>query len=321
MTRRLTGRTASAVALFAVAALAVLAVGTGFAQPGKDRADKGKVDPTPKPSEPNPVADALQDELDLLLAQAKLKQTAMTTANMRLKAEEDVLKRLEAAGDAIAQSELARQRTAVANARGEAETRTAEAKAHETAVKLTEKKLAAARANPPKPAGPSPADVALARLAELAAERNTVEKDWMAKEAARLDADAKRQKEWMAAETARRDRELKLREDEVKEAKAQAQAERDRAKAAEEQLKAEMKKRLDAEAERAKAEKTAVLKRLPGEIADADLRLRAGEVKVLQLKLELDAAAREIERQKAARAHLEELKATLEKELGPKVDR
>lgn len=321
MTRRMTGRTASAAALFAVAAVAILAIGTGMAQPGgKDKPAQGKADPVPS-LEPNPVADALRDEFDLLQAQSKLKQLGVTNATARLKSEEDTLKRLEAVSDSVAQSELARQRMAVAAAKADAETKAAELAAHELLVKAAKRKLDYAVAHPPKPTGPSAADAALAKLVQLAAERNAAEKEWMAKEAARLADEAKRQKAWADEERTRREREWKLREDEVKDAKAQAQAERDRATAAEERLKEEMKKRLDAEAERQRAEKAAVLKRLPGEIADVDLRLRAAELKREQLKLELDATAREVERQKAARAQLEELRAMLEKELKAKVDR
>ena len=59
----------------------------------------------------------------------------------------------------------------------------------------------------------------------------------------------------------------------------------------------------------------------PGEVADTDLRLRAVELKREQAKLELDAIAREIDRLKTAKAELEELKATLEKELKAKNDK
>jgi len=150
-------------------------------------------------------------------------------------------------------------------------------------VRIAKRKLGAAEANPATVDGPTPTEQSLAKLVQLLADRNKAEKDWMSKETIRHAAEVK--------------------------------AAQSRVKDAEERTKQEMKMRLVAESERQLQEKREVLKRLPGELADVDLRLRAAELKRDQTKLELDAAAREIDRIKAGKAQLADLKARLEKEL------
>jgi colicin import membrane protein len=292
--------------------LAAVVAGTGLAQPEPPAGGaKGKGG---KPAEANPAADALRDELDLLQAQTRLKALAATAAAERAKVEEGQLKRLEGIGAAISATDIAKQKLAVSAARVEAEARSAELAEHEVRVRVTKRKLDAAVANPPKAGGPNATEESLAKLVQLMAERNATEKEWIAKESARLAYEARRQKEVLDEERQRRVKEEQSRQDEAKAAQT-------RARMAEEQMRAEMQRRMDAEAERLRAEKAAMLKRLPGELADAELRIRAADLKHQQMKLELEVVARELERQKAARAHLEELKATLEKELKPRNDK
>ena len=208
-------------------------------------------------------------------------------------------------------------------------------------MRIAKRKLEAAEANPASADNPTPTEQSLAKLVQLLADRNKAEKDWMSKEAARHATEAAMWKEQRAKEEARYAKEIEqqkeLRAKEAKEAEARAKAAEQRfkdaearaearVKDAEERAKQELKRRSDAEAERQLQEKREVLKRLPGELADVDLRLRAAELKRErmkleaefqrdQTKLELDAAAREIDRIKAGKAQLADLKARLEKEL------
>lgn len=317
MTTRMSGRRAAMrVALFAAAAVAVAAVGNGWAlQP----AGKGKEPPKAAPV--HPAAAAAQDEYDLLVAQAKLKQTAADAADRRVKMAEGQMKRLESAGAGIGASDLAVQKGVVEAAKAEAEVRTAELGEHRVKVDIAKRRLTAVADNPPKAGGPSPTEESLAKLVQLLAERNTAEKDWMAKETLRLADDARRQAAALEDQRVHRVQEGKAREEELKEARKQAAVAEQRAKDGEAAARDEMKRRLDAEAERVRQEKSNVLKRLPGEVADTELRLRAAELKREQSKLELDAVAREIDRLKAVKADLAELKATLEKELKAKNDK
>ena len=304
MTTRMSGRRAAVrVALFAAAAaVAVAAVGDGRAfQP----AGKGKEPPKAAPV--HPAVAAAQDEYDLLVAQAKLKQTAADAADRRVKMAEGQMKRLESAGAGIGASDLAAQKGVVEAAKAEAEVRTAELGEHRVKVDIAKRRLTAVADNPPKAGGPSPTEESLAKLVQLLAERNKAEKEWMEKEDARQTKEAKAT-----------DERAKAAEKRYRDAEERAEA---RVKEAETQAKAEWKKRLDAEVERLRQEKSNVLKRLPGEVADIELRLRAVELKREQTKLELDAVAREIDRLKAVKADLAELKATLEKELKAKNDK
>lgn len=308
MTLRMSGPRAVRLALFAVAAATVAAVGSGWAlQP------KGK-EPA-KPTSVHPAVAALQDDLELLEAQLKARQAAADAADKRVKSEEAMLKRIENVGTA---AEIAPYRLSAERARVEAEVRAGELAEHKVRVRIAKRKLEEAIANPPPAAGTNPTEDVLRQLAKLLAERNAAEKEWMAKEAARQADEAKRQEADRAEQRDRWAREVKAREDERAEAKRQAALAEQRNKEAEERAKEEQKKRMEAELDRQRQEKASVLKRLPGEIADAELRLRSAELKREQVKLELDAASREIERLKAAKAHLDELRATLEKELKPK---
>ena len=317
MTTRMSGRRAAVrVALFAAAAVAVAAVGDGRAvQP----AGKGKEPTTAAPV--HPAVAAAQDEYDLLVAQAKLKQTAADAADRRVKMAEGQMKRLESAGAGIGASDLAAQKGVVEAAKAEAEVRTAELGEYKVKVDIAKRRLTAVADNPPKAGGRSPTEESLAKLVQLLAERNTAEKEWMAKESLRLANDAARQKEVLEEQRVQRVQDGKAREEELKDARKQAAVAEQRAKDAESQARDEMKKRLDGEADRLRQEKLSVLKRLPGEVADTDLRLRAAELKREQTKLELDAVAREIDRLKATKADLAELQATLEKELKAKNDK
>jgi len=309
-------RAAVRVALFAAAAVAVAAGGDGRAlQP------VGKGKEPPKAAPVHPAVAAAQDEYDLLVAQAKLKQTAADAADRRVKMAEGQMKRLESAGAGIGASDLAAQKGVVEAAKAEAEVRTAELSEHRVKVDIAKRRLTAVGDNPPKAGGLSSTEESLAKLVQLLAERNKAEKEWMAKETLRLADDARRQAAALEGQREQRVQDGKAREEELKEARKQAVVAEQRAKDAESQAREEMKKRLDAEADRLRQEKLNVLKRLPGEVADTELRLRAAELKREQTKLERDGVAREIDRLKAVKADLTELKATLEKELKAKNDK
>jgi hypothetical protein len=332
MTFRMSRRRAAV--LFAAVAVGVAAVGNGWAfQP----AGKGKEQAKPAPV--HPAVAAAQDEYDLLAAQAKLKQSVADAAEKRAKAEDALLKRLDGVATGV---EIAQQRAAADKAKAEAELRAGELGLHKLQVEKARRKLDAVTANPPKPDGPSATDEALAKLVQQMTQRNAdeqarlaldkerlaldkerlaAEKAWREKEATRLADEARRRKEMEDAATARAENEFKLRQKEVADAETRVKTAELRRKDAEMQAAADAKKRLESELERQRQEKLAVLKRLPGEVADADLRIRAAELKREQTRLELDAIAREIDRLKAARAHLDELKAALEKELNAKNDK
>lgn len=297
---------------------------------------KGKGKEPPKATPIHPAVAALQDELALCESQLKLKQTAADVAERRVKAEEAQLKRLEAVGVGISASDIAMQKAALDQAKVEAQMRAAELAELTIKVRVTKRKLESAETNPAALGGPTPTEQALTKLVQLLADRNKAEKDWMTKETARHAAEAALWKEQRAKEEARYAKEIEqqkeLRAKEAKDAEARAKAAEQRFQEAqkhaearqleaEERAKAEMKRRMDAEAERQLQEKREVLKRLPGELADVELRLRAAELKREQVKLELDAAAREIDRVKANKAHLTDLKARLEKELKPTGDK
>ncbi len=319
MTTRMSGRRAAArLALVAVVAVGVAAVGTGRAlQP----AGKGNGKEPSQAAPRNPVVASLQDEYDLLVVQAELKQTAADGAARQLKMAESQMKRLESAGPGIGPAELAAQRATVAAAKADAALRTGELAEHTVRIRITKRRLDDAIANPPTPGGPTATEESLAKLVQLLAERNAAEKEWMAKEADRQAKEAEQRKALQKAEAARREKELTAREEELKEARKQAAQAAARAKEAEAAAREEVKRRTDAELDRQRLEKVSVLKRLPGEISDAELRIRALELKRDQAQFELEAFHREIDRAKAAKSQLDELKATLEKELKAKNDK
>ena len=275
MTTRIGGRRAAArLALLAVVAVGVAAVGNGRAlQP----AGKGKGKEPPKVAPRNPAVAAFQDDYDLLVVQAELKQTAADGAARQLKMAESQLKRLESAGPGIGQADIAAQRAVVAAAKSDADLRAGELAEHKVKIQIAKRRLDDAIANPPKPGGPTPTEESLAKLVQLLAERNAAEKEWMTKEADRQAKELERQKSFQEAEAARRDAEQKAHEEAVKEAKKQAAEAEARAKEAEAAARAEMKRRMDAELERQRQEKASVLKRLPGELADADFGVVADE--------------------------------------------
>lgn len=104
--------------------------------------------PAQKLTKPNPDAETLRDELELLTAQMEVKKAQMSATETKANAAAEQLKRLEQLGGAISPVELAQLKSTADTAKAEVVIRKAELTEHEVKIAVTKRRLDRAAQQP-----------------------------------------------------------------------------------------------------------------------------------------------------------------------------